>query len=197
MAHTSNGTNALLRVVNILKEISMDFDPSISRNKHPDFPTFAEGIAKLFIDDRLFDILPRLELELKIVGRHSPPVRPAMDPYTSTQIGVFSKSFSDTETGHFLDYPDCCIKSFSEEVRYGLDERHAEELKNVKGKAFVTTAGFVPCSVFCKEAHAKALVCFVEFAEIKKLKALEKELSEALPHFHSEYQGHYFEIKGE
>jgi hypothetical protein len=197
MPGTAKGSSELLRIFNILKDLSMEFDPPAARLRYTEFPSFAEHIAKLFAEDRLFDILPRLEIQLQIVSKYDIPVRPALDPYISTQIGIFSKAFSDLETGHLLNYPDCCIKSFSEEIRYGLDERHRKELGTTKDKVFVTTAGFVPHSVFCGEAHSRGLIGFVSQADVLALRELEKELAYALPHCHSEYQQHYFEIMDE
>lgn len=156
---------------------------------------FARHVARLFREDRLFDILPRLETQLQIVRRFSPPVRPALDPYTSTQIGVFSKLFDDYEIGHFLGYPECCMRSFAEDIRYSIDGDHIRELERSGMKAFVTTAGFIPCSVFCKEAQNRGLLSFVEPSEIANLRAIEKETAAKLPHFHPEYREHYFEIK--
>jgi hypothetical protein len=193
MQHEGIGVKSILRILKVLRELSTMNDLSSVKSKFPTFPSFAENICQLFLDDRLFDIMPRLEIYLRIVSKHNPSVRPAIDPYVSTQIGVFSKNFSDWEIGRFLGYPDCCIKSFTEEVRYGLDDRHFEELKKVKRKVFVTTAGFVPCSVFCKESHSKGLASFLNKKIVHKLNLLEKELSIALPHFHPEYQGHYYD----
>ena len=197
MPGTAKSSSELLRIFNVLKDLSMEFDPPAACSRYTEFPSLAEHIAKLFAEDRLFDVLPRLEIQLQIAARYDLPVRPALDPYISTQIGIFSKTFSDMETGHFLNYPDCCIKSFSEEIRYGLDERHREELRSTKDKVFVTTAGFVPHSVFCGEAHSRGLACFVDRANVPILRNLEKELAYALPHCHSEYQQHYFEIMDE
>jgi hypothetical protein len=197
MPYTAKGSAALLRIFNVLKDLSMGFDLPAARLKYPEFPSFAEHVAKLFVDDRLFDVLPRLDIQLHIAARYDLPIRPALDPYISTQIGIFSKTISDLETGHFLNYPDCCIKSFSEEIRYGLDERHRQELRDMNDKVFVTTAGFIPHSVFCGEAHSRGLACFLGKAHVASLRKLEIELASALPHCHSEYQQHYFEIMDE
>ncbi len=193
MQHESVGVKSILRIIEILRELSKMDDLSLVKSKFPAFPSFAENICQLFLEDRLFDIMPRLEIYLKIIRKYNPQVRPAIDPYVSMQIGVFSKNFSDWEIGRFLGYPNCCIKSFTEEVRYGLDERHFEELKKVKKKVFVTTAGFVPCSIFCKESHSKGLASFLNKKIVHRLNLLEKELSIALPHLHPEYQGHYYD----
>ena len=69
-----------------------------------------------------------------------------------------------------------------------------EELKKVKGKVFVATAGFVPCSIFCKESHNKGLASFLNKKIVHRLNLLEKELSITLPHLHPEYQGHYYDF---
>jgi len=194
---TSEGLaiSSFLRILSILKDLSSIDDPSSARTKYPAFPSFAAYVAKLFSEDRLFDILPRLEIQLGIIRRYDPLVRPAMDPYVSTQIGVFSKNFSDWEIGSFLGYPECCMRPYVEQLRYSLDEGHSNELKKMKGKVFVATAGFIPHSVFCKESHLRGLIAFVTRDDVERLHLLEKELFTALPHLHSEYQGHYYEIR--
>ncbi|MBM5805678.1 MAG: DUF483 domain-containing protein [Candidatus Verstraetearchaeota archaeon] len=194
---TSKGVavTSFLRILSLLKDLSSIDDPSSARTTYPAFPSFAEHIAKLFSEDRLFDVLPRLAIQLGIIRRYDPPVRPAMDPYVSTQIGVFSKNFSDWEIGSFLGYPDCCMRPYAEELRYSLDEEHVRELKQVKGRIFVTTAGFIPHSVFCKESHLRGLIAFIAREDVERLRLLENELSSALPHLHPEYQRHYYEIR--
>ncbi|MDD1776519.1 MAG: DUF483 domain-containing protein [Candidatus Methanomethylicus sp.] len=196
MTYASKGSSELQRIYNILKNLSMEFDPDLASKAYPQFPNFAAHLAKLFIDDRLFDIMQRLETQVKIVFKYNPSIRPALDPYISTQIGIFSKEISDFEIGHFLNYPDCCIKSFSEEIRYGLDEKHRSEMKP-NGEVFVTTAGFIPHSIYCDEAISKGLVGFIPKSSVANLKKLEKELAILLPHCHSEYQEHYYEFMGE
>jgi len=186
---------SFLRILSVLKDLSSIDDPSNARTKYPAFPSFAAHVAKLFSEDRLFDVLQRLEIQLGIIRRYDPPVRPAMDPYVSTQIGVFSKNFSDWEIGSFLGYPDCCMRPYVEELRYSLNEGHTKELKQIKGKVFVATAGFIPHSVFCKESHLRGLIAFIVREDVEKLHLLEDELSTALPHLHSEYQRHYYEIR--
>jgi len=195
MASKGAAVTSFLRILSLLKDLSSIDDPSSAKTKYPAFPSFAAHVAKLFSEDRLFDVLPRLEVQLGIIRRYGPPVRPAVDPYVSTQIGVFSKNFSDWEIGSFLGYPDCCMRPFVEELRYSLDEGHSEELKQVKGKIFAATAGFIPHSVFCKESHLRGLIAFVTREDVEKLHRLEKDLFTALPHLHSEYKGHYYEIR--
>jgi len=182
------------RILSIVNELSSLEEPQ-ARSKYVKFPGFAAHISKLFREDRLYDILPRMEVELEIIKKYSPAVRPALDPYVSTQIGVFSGNFSDWEVGFFLGYPECCMKPFAEEARYGLDERHAAELGRLKGKIFVTTAGFIPHSVFCGESLANGLISFVSEVELGTLRQLEKEMSARLPHMHSAYQGQYYEVR--
>lgn len=188
------GYLALKKIVETIFDI-FTLSPKEAREKYVDFPNFAEHIAKLFLEDRLFDIPDRLNLQLEIVKSFDPPVRPALDPYTSLQIGVFNKNFSDWEIGRFLNYPHCCIKSFSEEVRYGFDEKHFRELMKLdKNCIFVTTAGFVPHSIFCKESMQKGLTSIIRDRELMDLRALEVEIANALPHFHPEYQCHYYDV---
>jgi len=195
MASEGPAISSFLRILSILKDLSFIEDPSSARTKYPTFPSFAAHVAQLFSEDRLFDILPRLEIQLGIIRRYDPPVRPAMDPYVSTQIGVFSKNFSDWEIGSFLGYPECCMRPFVEKIRYSLDEGHSNELKKMKGKVFVATAGFIPHSVFCKESRLRGLIAFVNREDVDKLHLLENELSTRLPHLHPEYQRHYYEIR--
>jgi hypothetical protein len=197
MTTEAKSVSSFLRILDILRDLSVQVDPSAAAKKYPAFASFAGHIAKLFSEDRLFDVLPRLEIELGLVQKYRPPARPAMDPYVSTQIGVFSRNFSDLEVGSFLGYPECCIRPFAEEARYGLDERHNEELKKLRGsgKIFVTTAGFVPHSIFCEDSHKRGLIAFVTENELKRMRLLEGELSVALPHMHTEYQGQYYEVR--
>lgn len=195
-----NGFDSFTRLCNIIRYLSSCEESDQAKVAYPAFPDLAAHISQLFIDDRLFDIMPRLELQLDLVKKYSPQVRPALDPYISTQIGVFSKDYNDYETGHFLDYPDCCIRSFNERVRYALDDLHDEELSDLNKKGglqpfFVTISGFVPCSVSCPEAHRRHLIAFVDAAQVTLMRVLEGEIARALPHFHSEYQGKYYEIR--
>jgi hypothetical protein len=170
-------------------------EPDEAKAKHPDFPNFAFHIAKLFQEDRLFDILPRLELQKRLIEEHQPAVRPALDPHSSTQLGVFSRNFSDWEIGHFLSYPECCIKPFAEEARFGLDERHAKEFQGMTGKIFATTAGFIPHSIHCAKSQERALIGFISVQELNVMKKLEVEIFRALPHMHPEYRAQYYEIR--
>ncbi|MCQ5336629.1 MAG: DUF483 domain-containing protein [Candidatus Methanomethylicia archaeon] len=187
-----NGYLALRKIIDTIFDI-FTLSPKEAREKYFLFPNFAEHISKLFHEERLIDIPERLEIQSEIVKKYNPPVRPALDPYVSTQIGVFNKNFSDWEIGHFLNYPDCCIKSFTEEIRYGIDKKHFKEIENFD-KIILITAGFIPHSLFCKEALQNSLICILEEKEIPKIKKLEIELFNSLPHFHSEYKYHYYEI---
>ena len=189
------GVNSFSKIVRALKDISSIDNPPSASSRYSLFPRLAEHIATLFKEGRLFDIIPRLELELKIVRKYNPTVRPALDPYVSTQIGIFSANFNAWEIGSLLNYPECCIRSFTEEVRYGLDEKHLKELKRVRGKVFVATAGFIPCSLSCEKSRKRGLTAFMDKASVRRLRLLEKDLAAALPHFHPEYQGHYYEIR--
>jgi hypothetical protein len=195
MSSKSAVVTSFLKILDVLRDLSYIDNPLSARNKYPTFPSFSEHIAKLFSEDRLFDIIPRLEIQLSIIKKYDPPVRPAMDPYVSIQIGIFSKNFSDWEIGSFLGYPECCIKPFVEALRYSLDDEHMKELKQLTGKIFIATAGFIPHSIFCKESHCRGLIAFASKEDIEQLHLLENELSIALPHLHPEYQRHYYEIR--
>ncbi len=192
--HLSKCSHSFSELVRKIRALSIT-SPEDAEAQFPKFPNFARHVAKLFREDRLFDILPRLEVQLQIVGKFSLPVRPALDPYISTQIGIFSKHFDDYEIGRFLDYPECCMRSFAENIRYSIDENHIQELRVSGMKAFATTAGFIPCSIFCNEAQNTGLLSFIEPHEMVVLRNLEKEMSLRLPHFHPEYQEHYFEVR--
>jgi len=182
------------KILQTLTELS-SLEPDEAKAKHSDFPNFAYHIAELFQEDRLFDILPRLGLQKRLIDEHQPAVRPALDPHASTQLGVFSRNFSDWEIGRFLSYPDCCIKPFAEEARYGLDERHAKEFLGITEKIFVTTAGFIPHSIHCAESHERALIGFIDAHELDAMRKLETEIFRALPHMHPEYRAQYYEIR--
>jgi hypothetical protein len=182
------------KILNTLTGLSV-MNPGEARAKHKAFPNFAFHLSKLFQEDRLFDILPRLELQMQLIDQHQPPIRPALDPHSSTQLGIFSRNFSDWEVGHFLSYPECCIKPFAEEARFGLDERHAKEFKGMTRKIFATTAGFIPHSVHCEKSLDGALIGFVSAAELETMKRLEAETFRVLPHMHSEYRAQYYEIR--
>ncbi|MGQ9759881.1 MAG: DUF483 domain-containing protein [Candidatus Methanomethylicaceae archaeon] len=194
MTSKISGYLSLQRIVDIITDLSK-IPPESAKKKYSNFPSLAEHISRLFAEDRLFDIPQRLELQLEIVKSYAPPVRPALDPYTSTQIGLFNKNFSDWEIGGLLNYPVCCIKSFAEDIRYDIDALHLQELKNLsKGTALVTTAGFIPHSIFCRESSERALISLVKIDALPLLKKLEAELARKLPHFHPEYQEHYYGI---
>jgi hypothetical protein len=187
-------SDSFSKILVTLTELS-SMEPEEAKARHPDFPNFAYHVSKLFQDDRLFDILPRLELQKRLIDEYQPAVRPALDPHASIQLGVLSKVFSDWEIGHFLSYPDCCIKPFAEEARYGLDERHTKELGGMTRKIFATTAGFIPHSIHCAESHERALIAFINANELETLRKLETEIFRALPHMHPEYRGQYYEIR--
>ncbi|MCS7097934.1 MAG: DUF483 domain-containing protein [Candidatus Methanomethyliaceae archaeon] len=190
----SNGFLALKRIIETIFDI-FTLSPKEAREKYDEFPNFAEQIAKLFQEDRLFEIPERLNLQLEIVKSFSPKVRPALDPYTSLQIGVFNKNFSDWEIGRFLNYPECCIRSFIEEIRYGFDERHLNELKTLSRDCiFITTAGFIPHSIFCEKSIETGLASIIKYNELLLLEELEEELAKALPHSHPEYWHHYYDV---
>lgn len=182
------------KILNTLTELS-GLEPEEARAKHDGFPNFAFHVAKLFQEDRLFDILPRLGVQRQLIDAHKPAIRPALDPHSSTQLGIFSRNFSDWEIGNFLSYPECCIKPFAEEARFGLDERHAREFQGMTGKIFATTAGFIPHSVHCAESQERALIGFIDARDLKILRKLEAETFRALPHMHPEYRAQYYEIR--
>lgn len=182
------------RIFEKLTELSA-MAPDEARAKHPGYPNFASHISRLFQEDRLFDILPRLQMQKRLIDEHQPAIRPALDPHSSTQLGIFSRNFSDWEIGRFLSYPECCIRPFAEEARFGLDERHASELRGMSGKIFATTAGFIPHSVRCVESLEGSLIGFIDARDLEVLRGLEAETFRALPHMHPEYRAQYYEVR--
>ncbi|MEM0217760.1 MAG: DUF483 domain-containing protein [Candidatus Nezhaarchaeales archaeon] len=191
-----NGTKSFRRIVSIVSEIKRLTAelPSIEaldrvRRVYSDFPKVAELVADAFIHDRLVGIYDRLLLELSIVERYDPPVRPALDPEFALTLRLYS--FNDVEVGRFLGYPSCCIESFVSDYRLFFDEEHLKELHEIRkaGLKVVLTAGFIPCSLYCEEAMKSGLL--EHLGNPLQILLLNDELKKMLPHFHPAYQSFY------
>ncbi|MEJ8543444.1 DUF483 domain-containing protein [Methanothermobacter wolfeii] len=147
------------------------------------------------MDDFQFNqLMSRLQLEIEITRKYNPPTRPALDPVISTELGVYRGD--DENIGRLLGYPECCIRSFSEDTRYAIDEDHLEELAELEvpgdACAVVLPSGFIPCSLRCKEAWERKLIAFADREDMRRILELEEELRRELPHFHIAYD-EYFE----
>ncbi|MEM2214031.1 MAG: DUF483 domain-containing protein [Candidatus Nezhaarchaeales archaeon] len=191
-----NGTKSFRRIVSIVSEIKRLTAelPSTEalekvRRAYSGFPKVAELVAEAFIHDRLVGIYDRLLLELLIVERYDPPVRPALDPEFALALRLYS--FDDIEVGRFLGYPSCCIESFVSDYRLFFDEEHLKELHEIKkaGLKVVLTAGFIPCSLYCEKAMVSGLLEHLD--NPSQIMLLNDELKKMLPHSHSAYQSFY------
>lgn len=191
-----DGTNSFRRIVAILREINKLTTELPSNNVlervgeiYKDFPRVAQLVAEAFLHDRLIGIFERLLLELSLVEKYNPPVRPALDPEFAVSLRLYS--FDDIEVGKFLGYPDCCIRSFVEKCRLSFDEEHLRELQEIKrlGLKVVLTAGFIPCSLYCEEATKSGLLGHLD--DLSQILLLDDELKKKLPHFHSAYRSFY------
>ncbi len=149
------------------------------------------------VDEFYFSqLMARLEKEIEIVNKYNPPTRPALDPLVSTELGIYRGD--DYEIGRLLGYPECCIKSFSEETRFAIDEDHLKELEDMEipegACALILPSGFIPCSLKCSEAWRNGLIAHVNSDEYERILELEDELKRELPHFHLGYNEYYEKI---
>ncbi|AAB99109.1 conserved hypothetical protein [Methanocaldococcus jannaschii DSM 2661] len=145
-------------------------------------------------------IVERLKFQIELVEKYKPKVRPAIDPMVSTELGIYRR-LDDFEIGKLLDYPECCIKSFVEDVRVAIDREHLkeveemkEELKNKGIYAIVLPSGFIPCSLKCEEAIKRGFIGYLTKEEFDKILELEKELKEKIRHWHFGYDEYYEKI---
>ncbi|ACX72267.1 protein of unknown function DUF483 [Methanocaldococcus vulcanius M7] len=145
-------------------------------------------------------IIDRLKFQIEIVEKYNPKVRPAIDPVVSTELGIYRR-LDDFEVGKLLNYPECCIKSFVEEVRISIDRDHLKEVEemkdNLKNKgiyAIVLPSGFIPCSLRCEEAIKRGYIGYLNKEEFDKILKLEKELKEKIRHWHFGYEDYYEKI---
>ncbi|ADP77723.1 protein of unknown function DUF483 [Methanothermus fervidus DSM 2088] len=179
-----NGVEALNKICKKILEIRKgqrkDIGPGIIRN----------------MEDFHFNyLIDRLKLEIEIVKKYSPKVRPAIDPVVSTELGIYRGY--DVEVGKLLGYPICCIKSFLG-GRISIDENHLKEISELKvpknAYAIIMPSGFIPCSLKCKKAWKRRLINFVTKKEYENILKLEKELITNLLHFHPAYDEYYEKI---
>lgn len=150
------------------------------------------------MDDERFDyIIARLKRQMEIVDKYDPKIRPAIDPMVSSELGIYRR-LDDYELGELLNYPKCCIMSFSEEARFGIDRDHLKEIdemdKDENAYAIILPSGFIPCSLKCKEAWDRKLIAFVTYEDYLNIIKLEDELFKELPHFHGAYDEYYEKI---
>ncbi|XRP96562.1 DUF483 domain-containing protein [Methanocaldococcus sp. 16A] len=145
-------------------------------------------------------IVERLKLQIEIVEKYNPKVRPAIDPVVSTELGIYRR-LDDFEIGKLLDYPECCIKSFVEDFRISIDREHLKEVEEMKDElknkgiyAIVLPSGFIPCSLKCKEAIKRGYIGYLNKEEFDKILKLEKELKEKIKHWHFGYDEYYEKI---
>lgn len=148
------------------------------------------------IDEDMFEnIINRLKKQIEIVEKYEIDIRPAIDPFVSSELGIYRR-LDDLELGELLDYPKCCVNSFSETARYGIDREHLKELESMEFEedvyAVILPSGFIPCSLKCTEAIKNKLIGTVNREVYEKLLKLEEELFRELPHYHGAYD-EYFE----
>ncbi|WP_423792332.1 DUF483 domain-containing protein [Methanocaldococcus indicus] len=153
------------------------------------FKTLSNHVKNL--DDALFSyIIKRLEIYESIVNKYKPKVRPALDPYVSSELGIYRR-LDDKEIGEFLGYPECCINSFIN-GRVVIDEEHMKELKEIKNcHAVVLTSGFIPCSIKCQRAIKNKLIGYLSYEDFEVILKVEEELKKNLPHYHYGYTEYY------
>ncbi|WP_456419569.1 DUF483 domain-containing protein [Methanocaldococcus infernus] len=162
------------------------------RNGEGEFKVLKEHIMNL--DEVQYNIiLERLKIEDEIVKKYKPKVRPALDPYVSGELGIYRR-LDDHEIGKFLNYPECCIKSFTEEVRVSIDREHLKEAEEIN-KRVVITSGFIPCSLKCKEAIKRGLLGHLNEKELEVIKKVNEELKKRLGSFNIFYEDFYDFIK--
>jgi hypothetical protein len=56
-------------------------------------------------DDMFEYILKRLEKQIEIVKKYEIEIRPAIDPFVSSELGIYRR-LDDLELGELLDYPN-------------------------------------------------------------------------------------------
>ena len=166
----------------------------LRENKSDKFQVLSKHIQSM-PEDMFEYILNRLEKQIEIVKQYGIEIRPAIDPFVSSELGIYRR-LDDLELGELLDYPECCVKSFSETARYGIDSEHLKEIESMKFDeetyAIILPSGFIPCSINCKKAIDNKLIGKIDKETYDKLLKLEEELFRELPHYHGAYD-EYFE----
>ncbi|MHC1601099.1 MAG: DUF483 domain-containing protein [Candidatus Nezhaarchaeales archaeon] len=190
------GLNSFKRIIAIIDNIkdlvaSMPITEALNevRKLYANFTKVAQLIAEAFSSGSLLEIYERLKIELSLVEKYNPPVRPALDPEFALTLRLYS--LDDVEVGRFLGYPECCIKSFVNDCRLFFDKEHLRELDELRRKRLkvVITAGFIPCSLYCERAIESGLLGHLE--DFSQIRLLDDELKKKLPHSHSAYQSFY------
>ncbi|KUK01862.1 MAG: DUF483 domain-containing protein [Methanobacteriales archaeon] len=154
-----------------------------------------DGLKSICRMDEFYfnQLMARLQKEIEIVNKYNPPARPALDPLVSTELGIYRGD--DYQIGRLLGYPECCVKSFSEETRFAIDKDHLKELEELDAPegacALILPSGFIPCSLKCPRAWESKLIAYVDSEEYQMILELEEELKRELPHFHLGYNEYY------
>jgi len=194
-----NGVNSIKEILNKITN---------ARKGKSGINTLNKIIQKM--DDQKYEyILYRLNKQIEIVKKYNPSVRPAIDPYVSSELGVYGGLSNIEDYGALMNYPDCCVKSF-ETARFGIDAEHLKEAELIKkeikkevinGKigvkdkcAIILPSGFIPCSLKCKNAIERNLIDIVSYDEHINIIELENELGRELPHYHGAYDEYYEKI---
>ncbi|WP_457614929.1 DUF483 domain-containing protein [Methanopyrus sp.] len=172
--------NALERVLTFLQDLRSHLD---GVGDPPEPRTLADFALQRLTPADLDLCVKIVETELTLWEESSLHVRPAVHPYVSERIGVYT--LDDEEVGRFLGYPNCCVEYFLEgHVRFDHDP----------DSVVVVTEGFVPCSPTCGRARRAHLL--EPDADPRPYLRLEKRLQTHLeglrvPSYHSAYRGFY------
>ncbi|WP_457620430.1 DUF483 domain-containing protein [Methanopyrus sp.] len=172
--------NALERVLTFLQDLRSHLDGA---GDTPEPRTLAEFALQRLTPVDLDLCIAIVETELTLWEESGLHVRPALHPYVSERIGVYS--LDDGEVGRFLGYPDCCVEYFSEgHVRFDHDSDNV----------VIVTEGFVPCSPTCRRARrAHLLEPDADPEPYRRLEGTLRTRIEKLgvPTYHSAYRGFY------
>jgi len=179
----------------ISKAYSLEEAKSAAVSRCRKFPSIACAVIDDFSKGRGLEVLDRIRHQISITRKFNFPVRPALDPYTSTTLNLYQLEKAE-EIGRFFEYPECCVKTFVEDFKITLDQSLLGKLGRVINRGrecMVITSGFVPCTLECKKAHRSGLIVTVERDKLEQFKKLEDELFSMLPHCHPAYFRNYFE----
>jgi len=172
--------NTLERVLTFLQDLRSHLDGT---GDMPEPRTLAEFALQRLTPMDLDLCINIVETELVLWEESGLHVRPALHPYVSERIGVYT--LDDEEIGRFLGYPECCVEYFLEgHVRFDHDPDNV----------VVVTEGFVPCSPTCRRARRVHLLEFD--ADPEPYRRLEGRLRTRLEKlgvlsYHSAYRGFY------
>ena len=194
-----NGVNDLINIKNKIE---------LARNGKSNINKLNEILQKMDSQKYIF-LINRLNLQIEIVKKYNPPIRPALDPYISSELGVYNGLCEIEDNAKLMNYPSCCVKSF-EEARFGIDKEHLKEAEIIKNEiinnvnsgkyslrdkcAIIMPSGFIPCSLNCKNAKNNNLIKIVSYEELCKILDLEEELKNKLIHYHGAYDEYYEKI---